>query len=309
MKSVAIIVLNWNQQKLTLDTISSLFKIKHPSFDYHIVLVDNGSTDNSLDTFNQEYQNNSLVTILESGSNLGFVDGNNYGIHYALDKKFDYILVLNNDVIVDSDFLQNIYQFHIDNPQYCLISPKIYFAPGHEFHHDRYKKTELGKVIWFAGGHFDWNNVYGTNIGIDEVDHGQYDQVNDQIDFLSGCCLFIDSRIFSKISIFDSRYFMYLEDADICQRAKRAGFKIAYFPGAFIWHINAGSSAAGGGPLHDYFLTRNRLLFGNQFCSSRTRVALFRQAIKTYLSPPSKWQKIGVRDYFIKRFGKGSWQK
>ena len=109
MKSVAIIVLNWNQQKLTLDTISSLFKIKHPSFDYHIVLVDNGSTDNSLDTFNQEYQNNSLVTILESGSNLGFVDGNNYGIHYALDKKFDYILVLNNDVIVDSDFLQNIY--------------------------------------------------------------------------------------------------------------------------------------------------------------------------------------------------------
>ena len=61
------------------------------------------------------------------------------------------------------------------SPKIGLVSPKIYFAPGFEFHKDRYKEEDLGKVIWYAGGEFDWDNIGNIHRGIDEVDQGQYD--------------------------------------------------------------------------------------------------------------------------------------
>lgn len=307
MKTVGIIVLNWKQPALTTDTVDSLLKITHPSFAYKIIIVDNGSPDDSVSIFKKTYSTNKYINILETKKNLGYVDGNNYGIKHALKMHFQYILVLNNDVIVKSNFLEKLISFNSTHREYALLSPKIYFAPGHEYHQNRYQTDDLGKVIWSVGGHIDWNNIIGSNIGIDEVDHGQYNKINNDVDFLSGCCLLIDSLVFKKIGLFDSRYFMYLEDADFCRRAISNGFKLVYSPESVIWHINAGSSAAGG-HLHDYFLTRNRLLFAISYARVKTKLAIFRESIKTLLFSPSKWQKKGVIDFYINRLGKGSWQ-
>ena len=302
MTKIAIIVLNWKQPKLTVETIDSLLKINHPSFSYEIVLVDNGSSDNSLEIFNKKYQKNKLIKILNTKANLGYV-GNNFGISYALDNNFDFIVLLNNDVIVDPNFLEELLK---ESSNYDILGPKIYFASGFEFHKNRYQKKDLGKVIWSMGGQIDWNNIYGSNIGIDKVDHGQFEKINEDIDFISGCCLMASRGVFKTIGLLDKKYFMYLEDVDFCQRAKKSNLKLACIPKSIIWHINSASSKSGG-DLHDYFITRNRIYFAYKYASLRTNFAIFRESIKLIFSQ-SKWKKQAVIDFYTNKMNKGSWQ-
>jgi len=305
MTNIAAVVLNWNKPELTIDSVDSILKIDQSGFKLKIFLVDNGSSDNSLELFRQKYKSNSQVEVVATNSNLGFVGGNNFILYRLIKDKYSHFLLINNDVLVDPHFLKNLVK---NTPKYQLLSPKIYFAPGYEFHAVRYSKKEKGRVIWFAGGKFDWDNVYGSHIGVDEVDRGQYDQINDQVDFLTGCCLLISRRVFEKIGFLDEKFFMYLEDADFCQRAKLNDFKMAYVPDAKIWHINSGSSKSGG-DLHNYFLTRNRLLFGFRYASLRTKLALIKESVVQLLNPSiSKWQKTGIKDFYFQKFNKGSWQ-
>jgi len=303
---VALIILNYKTTILTIDTINSVKKITHPNYNYHIYIIDNGSNDGSVEQFTKLYAQDKLINVVPTGSNLGYAEGNNFGLRLALKKDYRYILVMNSDVIVKPNFLTIMVNFLESNPSYGMVGPKIYFAKGYEFHKDRYKEKEKGKVIWSVGGQIDWNNIYGSNIGIDDVDHGQYQQINDDIDYLSGCCILIRTNLLHKTGLFDSKYFMYLEDADYSQRLINSGIKIAYLPESIIWHVNRGSS--GGGPLHDYFLTRNRLLFGYRYASLKTKLALFKDSLRLYLFSPYVWQKHGVRDYYLNKLGKGSWK-
>jgi GT2 family glycosyltransferase len=305
MPKIAIIVLNWKQPQLTIDTINSLVKIKTQNFSYQIFIIDNGSPDNSVDSFKKYFNKNPNIKIYETGSNLGYV-GNNFGIKKAIEQGFDYILLINNDVIVDKLFLEEL--FKGAQLGYDIVGPKIYFAPGFEYHYDWYSKNEIGNIIWSAGGRMDWNNIYGSNIGVDQVDKGQFDNINEQIDFLTGCCLLIKIEVFKKIGLLDEKYFMYLEDVDFCQRAKKLNLKLAYIPTSKIWHVNSGSSKSGG-ELHDYFITRNRLLYGFKYANIRTKFALFRESIKQFFSTKSsQWKKRGIIDFYIHKLNKGSWQ-
>lgn len=302
---IALIILNWKQPQLTFDTLDSIFKTKNTGFSFHIYLVDNGSPDDSVAQFKAKYGQNKSVTIVETGDNLGYAGGNNFGLKTALKKNFDYYLVANNDILVAPDFLQKLFNANQKYPN-SILTPKIYFAPGFEFHKDRYSKSEIGNVIWAVGSQIDWNNIYGSNIGIDEVDHGQYDKEQPKIDFISGCCFLISKKIIQKIGIFDEKFYLYMEDSDLTQRALVAGYELRLVPESKIWHCNSGSSKPGSS-LQDYFITRNRLLFGFRYASFRTKFALFRESIK-FLFTGSPWRKRGVLDFYLKRFGKGSWQ-
>ena len=305
MIKIAIIVLNWNQPQLTLDTIDSLKKIKSISFKHKIFLIDNNSTDNSFQIFQKNFKSNPAIEIIKNNKNLGYV-GNNVGIKKAIKDKFDYIVLLNNDVLVDPNFLEELYQGAVSG--YDIVGPKIYFAPGFEYHQDWYSKKDIGNIIWSAGGQIDWNNVYGSNIGVDQVDQGQFDKNNDQVDFLTGCCLMVNTKVFKKIGYLDEKYFMYLEDLDFCQKAKNANFKLSYIYKSKIWHVNSGSSKSGGN-LHDYFITRNRLYFGVKNASFKTKFALIRESIKQLISSKSSsWKKKGIIDFYLQKLNKGSWQ-
>ncbi|MBU4210188.1 glycosyltransferase family 2 protein [Patescibacteria group bacterium] len=339
---IAIIVLNWNQPALTIQTIKSLLKIKHTSFNYKIFLVDNASTDNSIELFNKfthrhpdpshrhpdsptgeegsprnrqkqqrdssaSPQNDVKIQILQTSSNLGYANGNNFGIKQALKENFDYILVINNDVLVDPDFLQILLKSAQKNPKLAILGPKIYFAKGYEFHKNRYKKNELGNIIWSAGGYMDWDNILGSNIGVDQIDKGQFNKFTTKIDFISGCCMLVKSKLFKEIGLFDKKYFMYLEDIDFCQKAKKAGYKLAYIPDSKIWHLNAQSSGTGGN-LHHYFISRNRLLFAMRHASFRVKLAIIRQSVEKLFSSKYSWEKRGIIDFYLQRFNKGRWK-
>ena len=153
----------------------------------------------------------------------------------------------------------------------------------------------------------DWNNINGYHRGVNQVDRGQYSKVYTNNAFLSGCCLLISATVIDHLGLFDDKYYMYLEDADFCQKALNNGYHLAVVPQSIIWHLNAGSSGVGG-PLQDYFLSRNRLLFGFRYASFRTKFALIRQSFVKLILSPYPWQKKGIRDYYLGKFGKGSWR-
>ncbi len=245
-----------------------------------------------------------VTTLIQNKENLGFAGGNNVGISYALRQKSDYILILNNDTVLDSHLIVDLLDAAKRNKD-AIITPKIYFASGYEFHSDRYSPNERGRVIWSVGGVIDWNNIYGFNRAVDEVDTGQFeDEV--EVDFASGACMFLSAKVIERIGLFDEKYFLYFEDTDLCTRAKRIGIPTIYTPKAHLWHKVSQSSAIGGN-LNDYFITRNRLLFADRYASLRTRFALLRENVRFSISGRI-WQRIGVRDFYLRRFGKGSWK-
>jgi len=305
---IVLIILNWNGWRMTLNCLESVAKVKTEGFGLEVVVVDNGSTDDSVEQIKKlmNSQVNELnIKLIENKENLGFVEGNNIGIKYALKQGADFVCLLNNDTRVKPDFLIELLKAASADKKIGVVGGKIYFEKGFEFHHDWYKKTDLGKVIWYAGGLIDWNNVYSSHRGVDEVDQGQYDQI-EETDFVTGCLMLIKSEVFQKIGLLDEKYYLYCEDNDFCQRAKKAGFKLIYAPKAIVWHLNAGSSRSGS-DLQDYFMTRNRLLFGFHWAPWRARIALLKESLK-HLFFGRKWQKIGVRDFYFGRFARGSWK-
>lgn len=301
MVKVGIVILNWNGWGYTKECLKAIQKIKNTNFNTLTIVVDNGSTDGSVKKIQNEFPK---IELLKNDANLGFSKGNNIGIKHALKNECEFVLILNNDVVVTPDLLEELLNTSKINNAF-IVSPKIYFYKGFEFHKSKYKQSELGKVIWFAGGIIDWNNIIGYHRGVDAVDKGQLDK-DSEIDYATGACVLIDCLMFEKIGFFDEKYFLYYEDLDFCQRAKKSGSRIYYSSKAKAWHKNAGSSFSGSN-LQDYYIVRNRLLFGMKYAPIKAKVTLFKEAVKLLFSG-RKWQRHGVRDFFLNRFEKGSYE-
>lgn len=303
MDKICIATINFNSEKETHDCLASLKELHTEGIEITIVVVDNGSRIPFVLTAAEKEAG---VVLLRSEENLGFTGGSNMGIDYGLAHSCDYIMLLNNDTIVDRNLLKELLG-PFKNKTTGLSTPKIYFAKGHEYHLEQYKKEELGRVIWYAGGYVDWKNIFTKHRGVDEVDHGQYDN-EEKIDFATGCCMLIKREVLEKVGKFDDTYFLYFEDGDLSQRIIKSGYSIVYTPKAFLWHITAASGEGSGSHLHDYYLTRNRMLFGLKYAPIRSKIALIRESL-TLLLKGRKWQKKGIQDFYTHRFGRGSYGK
>lgn len=302
MKKVFVVVLHYKGKKFTRQCLLSLQKARAKGLSLRVMVVDNHSPE-PIPDFKKEF---SKFVFIKNKENLGFVEGNNVGIRYCLKQGADYVMLLNNDAYIDSQMISRLIKAGEADKKVGVLGPKIYFAPEYEYHYDRYKKSERGKVIWYAGGEIDWANVITQHRGVDEVDKGQYDRA-ETTDYISGCCLLVKREVFKKIGLLDKKYFAYFEDTDFSVQAKRAGFKLLYVPQAKMWHFNAGSSEEVGGSLHDYYVARNRLLFGMRYAPLRAKLALLKWgASRLIVGRP--WQKKAFCDFLINRFGKGSYE-
>jgi GT2 family glycosyltransferase len=307
---ISIVILNYRGKKETIDCLQSLYYINRKGFKLKIILVDNKSDESieeTIDHFRKQTREDPKtrdidLKLIQNKDNLGFCGGNNVGIQEAIKAKSSFVFILNNDTVVDRDIIVNLLKTS-KKYKWEIIGPKIYFYPGNEFHFDRYKANERGKVVWYAGGKIDWNNILFFHNGVDLVDLGQFNH-HEETDFVTGCALFIKSEVLKKIGYFNHDYFLYLEDADLCQRAKIAGYKIGFAPKAVLWHKNAASSGKPGSNLHVYYQTRNRLVFGMKYAKLRTKIALIKESLKMLFN--SKMQRRGVLDFYLKRFGRGS---
>lgn len=273
---IGVILLNWNGLTDTLECLQSIEKSKTQRLSLSVYVADNASQKDELAVITQKYPN---VIGLQNDANLGYSGGNNVAIQKALDDGCEYICLLNNDTTVDSELFQNLYEGLVSN-NFDLASPKIYFYKGDEYHKSQYKKSELGTVIWYAGGRNDWNNIIPSHRGVDEVDHGQFDR-DGETDFATGCCMLIKRDVIEKIGLLDDSYIAYFEDNDFCMRARNAGFTIGYCGQPFMWHKNAGSSGGSGSKKQSDLVSASRFKFAMKYGSLRAKLAILRNRIKS----------------------------
>jgi len=299
---IGFITVSFHSVKDTLEVVRQLEKNALPlAVTSTVYVVDNDRSEE----LKEKLQKYSQAVYIESPGNVGFASGNNLGFKKALEDEMDIIVLINNDTLVPEDLILKILASPISEPTTGVVGGLIYFAKGFEFE-KKYKKDELGKVIWYAGGEYDWDNVYAKHIGVNELDTCQYNGPR-ETDLITGCLFITKAEVLKKVGLFDEHYYLYFEDSDLGLRIKKAGYKLIFDSNINLWHKVAQSSGIGS-PLNDYFLTRNRLVFGMDYARTRTKIALFKEAVKK-LFVGTKAQKLAIRDFYMRKLGGGSWIK
>lgn len=265
INKLAIISVVFENYNILKDFFSSIVSQKNKN--YHIFLAD-------LSINKKEVSNDNLPLTIIPSKNLGYAYGVNLGLKKAIGDGFRYFCVINTDVYFKENFVDSVLNSLVWHPS-SIIGGKIYYAPKLEYHKTRYKKQDLGKVLWYAGGKVDWKNVYAVHRGVDEVDEGKYDRF-EETEFITGCLMSFDKKVFDKIGFWDEGYFLYYEDADFCQQAKRKGIRLYYDPSIVIWHKNAQSTGGSGSLIHIKHQKENRLKFGLKYAPLKTRLHLLK---------------------------------
>lgn len=245
---VVIIILNWNRKKDTIECLESIKQITYPN--YEILLVDNGSTDGSVEYFREHYPD---IEIIVNKNNIGYAEGNNVGIRKAMGNGVDYVLILNNDTVVDPEFLDELVKVAESDPWIGFAGPKVYY----------YNYKQKKDSINFAGGKLDMWKGRTYHIGLNEVDSGMYDGIK-EVDYVEGSCLLLRKEVIKEIGLFDPVYFAYWEENDLCMRGHKAGYISVFVPKAKIWHKIAASNI---NKTKIYYLTRNQFWFMKRYAT------------------------------------------
>lgn len=213
-RPISVVILNWN---LYEDTVACIESVQAAAVvGTRIVVVDNGSDDGSPDRLAARFGDQ--VEILRNAHNEGFAGGNNRGIDHALQNGAQSVLILNNDTVVDPGMLRTLLQTVEAGSAYHLVGPAIFY----EFEPQR---------VWRLGDRYREPWHLPRAIRAQELVRTVV-----PVDFLTGCAILVQRQVFETIGLFDPRYAFYFEDADFCERARRAGFRLACIPGARMWH-------------------------------------------------------------------------
>jgi GT2 family glycosyltransferase len=291
---VAVIILNWNGKDETIECLESLGNMTYQN--YKILIVDNASSDGSVEVLRQRYP---AMELIVSGRNLGFAGGNNLGIKRALESGTDYLLLLNNDTTVEPGFLGKMVGTAESAPGIGIVGPKIcmYSDPG---------------KIWSAGGRIDMfaGKIGNLGEGLPEKD---FSGVRD-VDYVSGCALLIKAEVARRIGLMDERYFLYFEETDWNVRAHKAGYRSVVDYDARIFH-KAGISTAKVKDSDYYYGPRNLPLFvsvnGRWYHKLAFYPLFFTRYFLSYFvnllrGRPGRSRYIarGIGDFINKKYGK-----
>ena len=264
MKKLALITVIFKNYTILDDYFATLGT--QTDSDFHVYVLD-------LSPEPEQYTYPSYVTYIHD-KNGGYAYGINQGVKRAVADGYELFCPMNCDVTVKENFVENIKRSITSNPS-SIIGAKIYYYPGYEYHKDRYTKTDLGKVLWYAGGITDWKNVYTTHRGVDEVDKGQYD-AQEKTTFITGCLMTYDKSVIESIGYWDESYFLFYEDADYCARAMNNGIPLLYDPSICMWHKSGQSTSGAASTFQQNYLEKNRLKFGLRYAPLRTRLHLIK---------------------------------
>lgn len=280
---VAIIILNWNGWKDTIECLESVYNNIYDNFE--VIVVDNGSTDESItkikeyakckiivkSNFFESKQNYKPIEVLEYSekdidisidkntlekrfillkieNNCGFAEGNNIGIRFAL--KYinpNYFLLMSNDTIMDTRCLEKLIKCGEQNQKIGILGPKIYYY-------------DQPNIIWSVGCKIDWILCRGVHIGYNELDRGQYEMPT-EVQYINGSTLLIKTDVINKIGYINKKFFLYFEETDWCLRASGLGYKIICMPQSKIWHKISQTTGGIRKEVGLYYITRNRWLF------------------------------------------------
>ncbi|MFA6142749.1 MAG: glycosyltransferase family 2 protein [Candidatus Omnitrophota bacterium] len=248
---VSVIVLNYNGFRHLKDCFSSLRKIDYPGDSVEYIMVDNGSTDDSVRYVAKEFP---WVCVIKLDKNYGFSKGNNVGAQSA---KYDHIVFLNNDTAVERNWLKALVSGMADSGCSIVNSKVLYF-------HNRC-------ILNIGRGHLNrWGVGFCKGAGEDQSLYNERIYIH----HATGCSMLLKKDDFMKIGGFDEDFFAYHEDIDFSWRAWICGYKIAYIPGSIVYHKSGGTAGAFSAR-KAYLITRNTLAYIVKNCESRYLFSMF----------------------------------
>lgn len=214
----AIVLTYGGAEEITAACIDSLLAQDYSALT--ILLVDNASFDGSGGRLRERYP---AIRYLNTGANHGYTGGNNRGMQLAMASGADYLLVLNNDTVLQRDCVSQLMAWASRVDRLGAMSPKILF------HQDP-------RRIWFAGGDFSVARALGTHRHARELDDPNEAARIDDVSFLSGCCMLLPAHVVRTVGGFREDFFMYCEDVELSLRLRRAGYRLCYQPAARMLH-------------------------------------------------------------------------
>ena len=249
---VYAVVTNWNGLQDTMDCLSTILASDYPNL--KVVLVDNGSTDDSPDILARRFPE---VAQVHTGNNGAITAAYNLGIKYGLEQKANYILMLNNDTTLSSDMISKLVHTAEADNSIGIVTPKIYY----------YDKPH---TIWFAGGmrsRFDFG-AYNTYEGMgDSLENN----IAKEVDFAWACGMLMRRSLLEKMGLFDTQFYLYYDDVDTSIRTQQAGYKIWYEPSAKMWHKVSHST---GSARFSYIWARSKIRLFLKHTSGFHKIAL-----------------------------------
>ncbi len=256
---VAIILVNWNGLDFTVACLNSIRDLDYSN--YGLILVDNASDNQEGEILQKQFPE---IELVQSQTNLGFAGGNNLGIRKALESGYSHLMLLNNDTVVATDFLQVMMAQFEKSPSLGVVQPLIYWMK------DR-------NQIWNAGG--KWSPTLGRAIPLRELKNRKKGRSGIQkIDWATGCCMLIKREAILQVGLLNEQFFAYFEDVEWSLRVREKGFEIALAPKAFIYH-EAGASSK---KKHEEGTLSPRVFYyhvRNQFLLIRSTVSRFNKPL------------------------------
>lgn len=227
--SVAIVILNWNGQKMLEEFLPFIFSSTYDN--YSVIVADNGSTDNSVPFLQASYPH---LQIIKFQLNNGFAKGYNDALQSV---QADYYVLLNNDVEVEPGWIEPVIKLMQSDSSMAACQPKLLS------YNDK-------KTFEYAGACGGWLDEYGYPFArgrvfdVCEIDTGQYDTAQ-PIFWASGACLFVRAEAFNAVGGFDEYFFAHQEEIDLCWRLQLAGYKIFVEPASVVYHVGGGTLPVG----------------------------------------------------------------
>jgi GT2 family glycosyltransferase len=217
----------------------------------------------------ENINSNKKLILIKNEKNYGFAEGNNIGIRFSLKNlNPQYICLLNNDTVVEKDFLNKLVDATEKDLFIGIIGPKILYYDHQE-------------IINSAGAEINWKTGSGKNIGFREIDEGQYNIIQD-VDAVHGACMLIKKEVFFSVGLLDERFFILLEDTDFSIRAKKQGYRVLYYPHAKIFHKEERSRKKI--PIINLrYSIRNRLLISRKYSNGWIVYIVFRIFIGLFI--------------------------
>jgi len=297
---VIAVVLNWRTCNLAIRCIESILH-SGTNLDISILFVDNASGDESVETVRRHF--GEAVTIIEATDNRGYAAGMNIGLKYAVDKGAQYALLLNADITLSEKAIDTMVMAAEAIPDGALFGPRIY---------DEGKPTDK----WFIGGRWDWGQ--GTIRVVRESESDCLTDTPREIEFVNGAAMLVRLSVLGHVGLLDEDYGLYFEESDLCSRMRKAGYTLWHVPRSNVEHaVGASSSHAdrdAGIDVRQYYLTRNRLLWGSRNLSGLKSVvfwlnAVVRLPIKCFTAwivgrrGKARAVAFGIRDFYCGRLG------
>jgi GT2 family glycosyltransferase len=222
---ISIIILNYNGDKYIQQCIESVLGSEYN--DFELIIVDNNSTDKSIDIIRTKFNNDHRIKLISNNKNLGFAAGNNIGVLHAKGK---YLVLLNVDTIVHPKWLTELIAVMEHDPNIGVSQPKLLLLDNKSLFDSAGDYLDFYGFSFRRGG--EWH----------EKDVGQYDTVHD-IFSARGAALVTRKEIVQRIGLFDDDYFLDFEDIDFCWRVRLYGKRIVFVPDSIVYHKGAGISS------------------------------------------------------------------